>query len=199
MDGEFEKKRVWDIPTRVFHWALVISVSVGWYLGENLDFDNIQWHFYLGYTTGGLVLFRLLWGFVGPAPSRLKALFFTPRNIVAYLRGIPSRKPSGLAGHNPIGALSVIALLSTLTVQVITGLFAEADDLFSSGPLAEYASDSMILTANAIHEISAKVLLVLVILHVCALLFYLIWKRENLIRPMLTGMKLVKRGEKEPG
>lgn len=192
-ENKYTKERVWDIPTRVFHWVLVLTVCTGWWLGDNLSFSNIDWHFYLGYTTGGLVVFRVLWGFIGPQSSRFSALFFRPGDVIAYLKNVPRRKPSGVAGHNPIGSLSVLALLLTLTVQVSTGLFAEADDLFSSGPLSNLVSSSTVQLANAIHEISAKVLLVLVGLHVAAVLFYLLWKGENLISAMITGRKVVKR------
>ena len=196
MRPTYHKTRVWDLSTRVFHWALVLTVSVGWLLGENLSFSNINWHFYLGYATGGLVLFRLIWGIVGPASARLTALFFNPRVVLVYLSTIHRRVPSGLPGHNPLGALSVIALLITLAVQVLTGLFAEADDLFSAGPLSSMVDDRYVLLANAVHETTAKILLVLVALHVTALVFYLIWKRENLIRPMITGLKWVRIEDK---
>lgn len=191
--AEFEKARVWDVPTRVFHWVLVLTVSTGWWLGDNLSFENIQWHFYLGYATGCLVVFRVLWGFVGPRPSRFSALFFSPADVVRYALNAGKRKPSGVAGHNPIGALSVLAVLATLIVQVGTGLLSESDDFFTSGPLAEYVDTSVRQTANAVHEISAIVLLVLVAIHVSAILFYLFWKRENLIVPMLTGLKLIRK------
>ncbi|MGB1025826.1 MAG: cytochrome b/b6 domain-containing protein [Rhodospirillaceae bacterium] len=198
-DPAFGTARIWDLPTRAFHWLLVGSVCVGWWLGDNLSFTNIDWHFYLGYLTGGLLLFRILWGFVGPKPSRFSALFFSPGAILAYARRIGKRSPSGIAGHNPLGALSVLALLATLSVQVVTGLLSDSDDFFTSGPLAAYVDSSVTQQANAIHEISATVLLVLVGAHVTALVFYLVWKRENLIRPMITGSKLVaKEDTKDP-
>jgi len=189
----FVKARVWDMPTRVFHWLLVLSVCAGWLIGENLSFSNIQWHFYLGYLTIGLLVFRLFWGFAGPASARFSGLFHSPGDIVRYLRGIGKRQPSGIAGHNPVGALSVLAMLCALVVQVATGLFAESDDLFSSGPLAGYVDSGFVQTANAVHEITSKVLLALIVAHLAALLFYWIWKRENLIGAMLTGMKWIRK------
>ena len=189
----FETARVWDIPTRVFHWALVATVTAGWLIGENMTFTNIEWHFYLGYATGGLVVFRLFWGLVGPKPAKLSALVPSPKSAINYLKNITKRTPSGVHGHNPLGALSILALLGSLAVMVTTGLFSESEDLFAKAPLAHLVDKSMIQTANAVHEIFAKVLLALVGLHVAALLYYLLWKRENLIRAMVTGMKLVRR------
>ena len=193
VDADYENKRVWDIPTRLFHWALVVCVVAGWLLGENMTFGNINWHFWLGYTTGGLLVFRMIWGFIGPPHARFSALLPAPASVRAYLGHVMERRPSGVPGHNPLGALSVLALLTTLTVQVMTGLMSESDDFFSGGPLAPMIPDSMVRAANEIHEISSTVLLWLVGLHIAALVFYLVWKRENLIRPMVTGIKKVRR------
>jgi len=190
---DFSESRVWDLPTRIFHWLLVGCVATGWWLGDHLSFDNIQWHFYLGYVTGGLIAFRLFWGITGPPSARLRALVPTPRTVAGYVRNLPKREPSGVAGHNPLGALAVLAILSILCVQTITGLFAASDDLFTAGPLSFMASDPVVRLVNLAHKISSKVLLGLVILHIAALAFYLIWKRENLIRPMITGLKIVRR------
>ncbi len=194
---QYREARVWDLPTRAFHWLLVVSVVAGWLLGENLSFSNIQWHFYFGYMTGGLLLFRLIWGVFGPKPVTFRALIFSPTEIFSYLRRIGKRKPSGIAGHNPLGALSVIALLGTLMVQVMTGLFAASDDLFSSGPLSGLIDSSLVGIVNSIHEINSKILLALVITHIAAIVFYWLWKHENLVRPMITGRKLVKPVERE--
>lgn len=197
-DQKYTWERVWDIPTRAFHWLLVISVCAGWWIGENLSFGNVNWHFYLGYATGGLIVFRLLWGLVGSQSARLSALFHKPGTTLAYVVEMKKREPSGYRGHSPVGSLSVIGLLLVLAVQVITGLFAEADDLFSGGPLTPYVDSSMIQLANSIHEINSKILVALVVLHIAALLFYLIWKRENLVRAMVNGKKLLlKSGNEE--
>ena len=191
-DVDFERAYVWDFPTRIFHWLLAVAVGVGWYLGDNRSFTNIDYHFYLGYAVGGLVVLRILWGFFGPKPSRLSALVPTPRSLFAYARTLGTRQPSGTAGHNPLGSLSVIALLVSLLVQVGTGLFAEDDGLFSAGPLSSYASAWLVAELNAIHYWNSRVLLVLVGTHVGAILFYWLWKRENLVGAMITGWKLVR-------
>ena len=188
---------VWDFPTRLFHWALVICVCTAWYIGDNRDFSNIEYHFYLGYTIGGLIVFRLFWGLIGPQPIRLANLIHGPTSAFGYLRTVFRREPSGTAGHNPIGSLSVLAMITSLAVQVSTGLFAEDDGLFASGPLAEYVSSSTILQMNSIHFYNSRILLALIGLHIFAGLFYLVWKRENLIGAMITGKKLVKLSEEE--
>lgn len=188
------EERVWDLPTRLFHWALVASVTAGWFLGEFRTFSTINWHFYLGYTTGGLILFRLVWGIIGPPPARLKALFPSPSAVITYIRHLRTREPSALNGHSPLGSLAVLALLASLTVQVTTGLFAEDDSLFSEGPLSYLLDSKAVQFSNAIHGVNSDILAGLVGLHVAALMFYLVWKRENLIRPMITGWKAVRRG-----
>ena len=182
---------VWDLPVRLFHWVLAIVVCTAWYIGDNRTFTNIDYHFYLGYAVGALVVFRLLWGFIGSRPARLSSLFHGPGAIWSYVRTLPKRGPSNTIGHNPLGSLSVIALLLSLAVQVTTGLFAEDDGLFASGPLAEYVSGSTITQMNQIHFWNSRVLLFLVATHVLAVLFYLLWKRENLVGPMITGRKSV--------
>lgn len=191
-EPRFVRERIWDLPTRLFHWLLVVCVCAAWWIGDNREFDTIDYHFYLGYTIGGLLTFRILWGLVGPAPIRLVGLFHGPRSVFGYLRTVAKRQPSGTRGHNPIGSLSVLAMLASLIVQVTTGLFAEDDGLFASGPLSGYVDSSVVLQMNAIHYWNSRILLVLVGAHVAAALFYLIWKRENLIGAMITGRKLVR-------
>jgi cytochrome b len=193
MQAGYEQRKVWDPLIRVWHWLLVLTVVGGWLLGEYRDFDTIAYHMYLGYSTGGLLALRILWGFAGPRPVRFRALAVSPAALRKYLGGLLRRAPSGVAGHNPLGALSVIAMLGSLALQVITGLFSEDDGLFSEGPLAGMVSSGTRATLGSIHHQNAKVLLVLVGLHLAAIFFYLVWKRENLIRPMVTGWKTVRR------
>ncbi|MEO1067062.1 MAG: cytochrome b/b6 domain-containing protein [Pseudomonadota bacterium] len=186
------RQKVWDIPTRLFHWALATTVLAGWYFGEFRTFTTIEWHFYLGYATIGLLVFRILWGFVGPVSARFSTIFASLKHLIPYMRKIARREPSGVAGHNPLGGLSVLALLAVLTVQTTTGLFAEDDAFFASGPLSSHARSDWVLWANQIHHQSSRILLILVGLHLCAILFYHVWKRENLIGPMVTGWKWVR-------
>lgn len=157
-----------------------------------MEFDTIGWHFYVGYLVLGLLAFRLVWGFIGPQTARFSQLISSPDKSLQYVQGIGKRQASGSAGHNPIGGLSVIAMLLSITFQAISGLFIESDDFFESAPLAAYVSDDTIGLLTSWHHLNAKILLVLVALHLFAIQFYLLWKRENLIRPMITGWKWVK-------
>lgn len=157
-----------------------------------MEFDTIDWHFYAGYVVLGLMGFRFFWGFVGPSPIRFRALIPTPTQAIQYLKRIGRRQPSGSPGHNPIGSLSVIAMLVSITTQAVTGMFIESDDFFESAPLAAYVSDETMGLLTWWHHLNAKIILVLVCLHLFAILFYLIWKKENLIKPMITGWKWVR-------
>lgn len=185
------QKKIWDPVTRLWHWILAIVVITNWLLGEFMSFDTIRWHFYLGYTLLGLIAFRFLWGFVGPTPIRWHSLWPRPVAVLSYLRSLSSRKPSATAGHNPVGALSVLAILLVLTGQAVSGLFIESDDFFESAPLVGYVSESISNSMTWWHHFLSNVLLALIILHLLAILFYRIWKREDLVRPMITGWKWV--------
>ena len=191
MEG-YRREPIWDPVTRLWHWLLAASVITGWALGEFRTFSIMQWHIYLGYLTGGLLVFRYVWGWVGPAPIRHRTLVASLRGIPAYLHRLGRRRPSGVAGHNPLGALSVIAMVLALSAQVVTGLFSEDDALFHSGPLASEVSSETVETMTSYHHLFSNVVLVLVAFHVAAILFYLVWKRENLVMPMLNGRKWVK-------
>jgi len=178
--------RVWDLPTRVFHWALVlcviVSVATG-YAGGAL----IEWHARSGYAILTLLLFRLVWGFVGGYWSRFASFFYSPRSVLAYLRG--RSHPDHLVGHNPLGAGSVFAMLAFLLAQGATGLFAD-DEISFTGPLNRFVSNAKGLAATWYHkEIGQRVLITLVIVHIAAILYYLWKKNDNLVRPMVVGDK----------
>ncbi len=194
-DQPSARRKVWDVPTRLFHWALVGTVLTGLYLGEFRDFSTIQLHFYFGYATGGLLVFRLIWGVIGPAHARLSTLLPSPGALLGYIGGMFRRRPSAVAGHNPVGALSVLAMLVALSVQVVTGLCSEDDGLFSQGPLAGYLDSATVLTMTALHHWSSRVVMALIALHLAAILFYRIWKHEDLVTAMVTGWKTVRRDD----
>ncbi len=188
----FQRQKIWDPVTRLWHWVFALGVSGAWWLGEFMAFDTVEWHFYAGYMVLGLVLFRWVWGFAGPAPIRFRTFIYTPGQTWQSLKQLGARNPGGYPGHNPIGALSVFALLASTTLQAVTGLFIEADDFFESAPLAGYVSEEVVNQLSGWHHLNAKILLILIGLHLCAILFYWLWKKENLIKPMLTGWKWVK-------
>ncbi|QNK69843.1 cytochrome b/b6 domain-containing protein [Variovorax sp. PAMC26660] len=178
--------RVWDLPTRLFHWALAVAV-IG-LIGTGLN-GIMEWHFRLGYTVLALLLFRLLWGFVGGRWSRFASFFYGPGSVVAYLRG--RAHPDHLIGHTPLGALSVFAVLAILALQVATGLMAD-DEISASGPLTRFVSGAVVSLATGWHKAQGKwIVIALVSLHVLAVLFYVLVKRHRLIRPMVTGDKRI--------
>ncbi|MGI9415984.1 MAG: cytochrome b/b6 domain-containing protein [Hyphomicrobiales bacterium] len=185
-----ELRKIWDLPTRIFHWALVIVVCTGWYLGQFGPFLK-TWHIYCGYTVGALLVFRLIWGFAGGRASRFASFIHGPRAILGYMAHMFRRVPSHWPGHNPMGGWSAIAMLVSLMVQVGTGLFTD-DDIANSGPFAAYVGKELRGELTALHHLNSKLILALVVLHVAVIVFYRLWKHENLVRPMITGWKAVK-------
>ena len=178
--------RVWDLPTRTFHWALfglIIAMVATGLLGGNA----MVWHFRCGYAVLSLLLFRLVWGLIGGHWSRFVSFIYSPGVVLQYLRG--QGRPEHSVGHTPLGAGSVFALLFFLFAQVGTGLFSD-DDIAASGPLSKFVSNATVSLLTGYHKnIGKYVLLVLVLLHIAAILFYLLKKKENLIGPMLHGDK----------
>ncbi len=190
---ELQREKIWDPVTRLWHWVLVLAISLGWAFGRFMNFDVIQWHFYIGYLVLALIAFRILWGFIGPRPVRFSEMLTTPAKTFKYLKTLRQRQPSGSPGHNPLGSLSVFALLLVILAQAGTGLFIQSDDFFEYGPLAGFVSESTVNTMTWWHRFNSDVVLALVVLHVTAVIFYLLWKRENLVMPMINGWKWVKR------
>ncbi|MDS9466595.1 cytochrome b/b6 domain-containing protein [Paracoccus sp. MBLB3053] len=182
---------LWDPFLRGFHWSLAVFVILSWCLGQ-FGPAQMTLHFWCGYVVTGLLIFRLIWGFVGPAPARFSHFLRGPAAIAGYLRGIFMREPSYWPGHNPLGALSVIAMLAALAAQVTTGLISDPDDFINVGPLAGLVEPATRSRAVGWHEFGANLVLVLVLVHVAVILFYRFWKREDLVRPMLTGRKQVR-------
>ena len=184
-DPGMVRTRIWDLPTRLFHGLLALTVSgvlvTGWT-------GVMDWHFRLGHAVLALLLFRLVWGFVGGRWSRFAAFVHGPRSIVAYLRG--QAHPDHLIGHNPLGALSVFAMLAVLVLQVATGLVAD-DAITYAGPLAHTVSGAMSSLATGWHAGWGKwVVIALIVLHLAAVLYYAVVRRHTLVAPMITGDKL---------
>ena len=178
--------RVWDLPTRAFHWLLAACV-IGLVTTAQIGGAAMEWHFRLGYAVLVLLLFRLVWGFGGGYWSRFGSFIFSPKTLFTYLRG--QGAPRHAVGHSPMGALSVFALLIFLLAQVGSGLFSD-DEIAAVGPLSKFVSGAVDSKLTFYHkEIGKLVLLLLVALHIGAILFYLFKRRDNLIRPMLTGDK----------
>ncbi len=185
MSPPIHKVRVWDLPTRLFHWALVVCV-VGLAITGTLGGNLMVWHFRFGYSVLTLLMFRILWGLVGGRWSRFAAFVYSPRSVLAYLRG--HGKLEHTVGHSPIGAGSVFAMLGFLLAQVGSGLLSD-DEIAFAGPLTRFVSNATVGLATNYHKNIGKwVLLALVVLHLAAIIFYL-WRKHNLVHAMLHGDK----------
>ncbi|HEY0843900.1 MAG TPA: cytochrome b/b6 domain-containing protein [Noviherbaspirillum sp.] len=184
--------RLWDLPTRLFHWLLAASV-IGAIVTGQLGGNLIEWHGRLGVLIVGLLVFRLVWGIVGSTYARFAQFMPTPSKIRAYLRGEWRGE-----GHNPLGALSVLALLGLLLAQAVTGLVAN-DDIAFYGPLYELAGRELSNRLTGLHHLMSNALMALAALHVAAIAFYLVGKKRNLVRPMVTGWKEATEGESAAG
>ncbi len=178
-----QRVRIWDLPTRLFHWSLAVLVVFS-IVTAHIGGAWIDWHFRSGYAVLALIAFRIAWGFVGGRHARFANFLRGPSGIAAALRG----EPAPHAGHNPLGGLSVIAMLALIGAQAVGGLFAN-DDIASEGPLVRLVSKATSDTITTLHRINEKLILALVVLHVAAIFFYLWRKRTNLVRPMITGDK----------
>ena len=189
------KVRIWDRPTRIFHWVLVALVVVCFLSGRNGRFDI---HIPAGQALLVLVAARIAWGFVGSEPSRFRAFVRPLREIAAYVRTVGKRAPGYHTGHNPLGGLSVVAMLLVLLLQTGLGVFAVEVDGLYEGPLSFLVSYEAAREAAELHAVVVDGLLILVGLHLAALLFHRIYKRERLVKPMVTGWASHPPGERPP-
>jgi cytochrome b len=176
---------VWDLPTRLLHWLLAGLIAFSWWSAE-YHYDDL--HIWSGLGIMSLLIFRILWGVFGSSTARFASFVRGPRGVFRYLQG----SWRGI-GHNPLGALSVLALLAMVAVQVGFGLFASDEDGIMQGPLARFVSIDTGDWAREWHEDLFNLLLALIVLHVAAILFYAL-RGKNLVKPMITGS-----GKVEPG
>lgn len=177
--------KVWDLPIRVFHWTLVGLVIASFVTAE-IGGNAMQYHVFSGCAILVLLLFRLVWGIIGSRTARFATFVRGPKAVWRYARDLMGPEPPAHVGHNPMGGWSIVAMLLALLLQVITGLFA-TDDIATQGPLYPLVSDRTSHWLTGIHLFNQGVIVALVCLHLAAVLFYLLVKRDNLIRPMITG------------
>lgn len=182
--GATPRVQVWDLPIRLFHWALVALLAFSWWSGEQHDMER---HRLSGYAILALVVFRLLWGFVGGRTARFAHFVRGPRAALAYVRGMRVARVAPAAGHTPIGGWSVLLLLGLVSGMIGAGLFAVDMDGLESGPLADYVSFDQGRAAAAVHHLLFNLLLAAIALHVAAILLYRLWLRHDLVSPMLHG------------
>ena len=188
-----EPVRVWDLPTRLFHWVLALTV-VGSVVSAKIGGNAMVWHFRFGALVLALLAFRILWGLVGGRWSRFASFIYAPATVLRYLRGQTTPGEHLDVGHNPLGSFSVFALLGFLALQVATGLVAD-DEIANTGPLNRFVGSATVSLASGWHkDVGQLILIALVVLHVGAILFYLWRKQLNLVRPMIVGDKPLPAG-----
>jgi len=181
---------LWDLPTRLSHWLIVICVPLSWWSAETENYGLHQW---LGYTVLVLVISRVVWGFVGSRHSRFADFLAGPGRVLGYLKGVEPARP----GHNPLGGWSVVALLSLLLLQAVSGLF-NSDDVFYNGPLYHAASVDFRDAMGLLHEVAFNGLLALVGLHILAVLYYQFIRGQRLVQAMVRGRAAGRLGAAAP-
>lgn len=188
-DFKAKKVRVWDLPIRLFHWTLAILLAVSYFSGRAGE-AWMNLHFWSGYAILTLLLFRIAWGFVGSTTARFSNFVRGPVAAASYLKDLILGRSSYDPGHNPAGGLMVVVLILAVLAQVTAGLFSADTDMgLVNGPLANLVADRWVDRLTAFHSYWVNVLIALVAIHVLAVLVYLVWKRQNLIGPMVTGRK----------
>jgi cytochrome b len=194
-DGALEPTiaRIWDLPVRIVHWSFVILIGAMWRSAES---HNMTLHKQLGMVFLGLLCFRIFWGFMGSSTARFSVFVKGPRMIIAYLKGKSDQK--SVPGHNPLGGWSVLAMLALIAAQISFGLVAQDVDGLESGPLNHLVSYESAESAREWHETLFNVLLAFILLHISAILFYLVRKKENLVTSMIVGTKAVDRHTSVP-
>ena len=183
------KIRIWDIPTRLFHWSLVVLLSVSFYTGLSGGFVEMDYHMLSGYCILSLVLFRILWGFFGGYYARFTTFVKGPTRVIQHAVSLLKKEPP-YPGHNPMGALSIVAILLALLLQASTGLFAN-DDIMLEGPLTHLVSYDTSRMMTRIHKTNIWIIGGLAGLHIAAILFYQFYKKDRLIAAMFSGKKML--------
>jgi cytochrome b len=183
-----ERRLVWDLPLRAFHWLFALSILASWGTAE-LGFTWMRWHIRLGFWVMGLLVFRLIWGVIGPRHARFSSFLKGPTSIMRYARGLRGAgQIVRSVGHNPLGGLMVILMLTLVAFQVGTGLFA-TDDITWYGPYYGTVSESLAGTLTSLHHLNFNFIWAAIALHLSAILYYAYGKKQSLVPAMLTGFK----------
>lgn len=185
-DAPKVRAKLWDGPTRIVHWALVILIGFAWWC---VKANQTEWHLWAGYGILGLIIFRLIWGFAGSASAQFTSFVKGPAATLAYAKTLSKRSATDMAGHNPLGGWSVVAILAAILTQAVTGLFSVDVDGLESGPLSDRVSFETGRLFSQWHDLSFTAIKLLVVLHLSAIAFYALYKRANLITPMITGYR----------
>ncbi|MCC7547425.1 MAG: cytochrome b/b6 domain-containing protein [Burkholderiales bacterium] len=174
-----ERVLVWDLPTRVFHWLLAAAFAGAWLTGDSERWRDL--HMMLGYSVAGLIVFRILWGFVGSRYARFRSFLFRPAELLAYLRSLATRSPRHYLGHNPAGSIAVFLLLGLGLVTALSGY----------AYFQEWGGEWL----EEVHEAAAVAMLAVVGMHIAGVIASSLLHRENLVRAMITGRKLGESGQ----
>lgn len=178
------KQALWDWPVRLCHWLMVVLVAACWWTAEN---HEIVFHSYFGYGLLGVLVFRIYWGFAGSSTARFTQFVRKPVVVLAYVKTLTQRSTPSSTGHNPLGGYSVIALLLLMLVQIGLGLYAIDVDGFDGGPFSDYLSFKASRLCAELHGLLFNLLLGVIALHILAVFYYLLWRRQNLIGAMVHG------------
>ena len=197
MNSTHATLKVWDLGVRVFHWLLVALIAGLWVTATS-DGDWMAVHQWLGVTVISIVFTRIVWGFVGSDTARFSSFLVGPKSVSRYLKRFISRRDDvAFVGHNPAGGWSVMLLLAFLVFQALTGLFSN-DDIFFDGPLAGFVGKDLSDVITGVHHQLFEILVILIGAHVVAVIVHWVFKRDNLIRPMVSGVKKFKSDMKAP-
>jgi len=190
-----KKVLIWDLPLRLFHWLLVATIVGAWYTSDQ-DNGLIDYHLILGYVTLGLIIFRIVWGFLGTTHAKFSQFIPTPNKVIHYVKHFKQPQVTPYAGHNPLGGLMVIFMLIIILFQAISGLFMN-DDIFTNGPYYGTINEEFEAILTFFHRNSFNVILGAIALHLLAILFYKVIKKKSLVTAMITGKKSSKEVVKE--
>lgn len=188
-----KKLFVWDLPVRLFHWLLLISLLSAWYTSDG-ERDLIDYHLKIGYFTLGLIIFRIMWGIFGTQYAKFSQFFPTKTKLLSYLNKSKQNQVDTTVGHNPLGGLMIILMLLLILSQAISGLFMN-DDVFTTGPYYESVNSSIQKFMSLIHHNVFDIILFVSVVHIGAIFYYLFAKKINLIVPMFTGYKSTDNNE----
>jgi cytochrome b len=184
--------RVWDWPTRAFHWSLVLAIASAWFSAEfagRIGDPTLKWHRWNGYAILVLLAFRLIWGVVGSSTSRLGGLFHAPSATISYGLGLIKGRTVHYLGHNPLGSLMILLLLAAVTVQAVLGLYTLEHNEIAAGPLKRTISDETTERVSWLHVRGFNVILALASIHIVVNSLYGLVKRDPLVKAMVTGRK----------
>lgn len=190
MKTEHVKIKVWDLPTRIFHWAMVLLMALLWW---SADAGEMQWHQIFAYSLLILIGFRLLWGLIGSDTAKFSHFVHHPKIVMEYLKEARTKGVSRVIGHNPMGGYMVVVLIAVISLQLVTGLFA-TDDIFTEGPLYSYVSSDSSAFLTWLHKLNFNFILLLSGVHVLAVIVHAI-KGDRLVGAMLSGYKKIPRVE----